>query len=557
MLRASTPGLYWRTVRHLRPVQIYGRILFRLARPRPQTAPAPPLRTRTGVWRTPARRAASMTGPRSFRFLNLDGNLDDLGWSHGSQDKLWLYNQHYFDDLNAINAPDRAQWHQSLIEDWIAHNTPGTGDGWDPYPTSLRIVNWLKWALAGNRLSKVAVHSLAVQTRWLMRRLEWHLLGNHLFVNAKALVFAGLFFEGSEPRAWLTKGLSILRREALEQILADGGQFELSPMYHALALEDVLDLTNVARCFPDALSGEAAAQAGAWSRLAGPMQVWLRALSHPDGEVAFFNDSAIGVAPSPAELERYAMTLGFPPPPAAPPLTLLGPSGYARINRGRASLIADVGRVGPDYLPGHAHADTLSFELSLDGRRLVVNSGTSVYGSGEERLRQRGTAAHSTLMLDAVNSSEVWGGFRVGRRARVFGVETLETSSAFALKAAHDGYAHLAGRPIHRRRWSLSDAGLTVVDDVSGAGMHHAAILFHFGPDVDVEAAAGGAFRIIDGNDGRELAVVTIDPVTDAAVIPTTWHPGFGLSRAASCLRIGRSGPVPYRHTTLFRWSSV
>jgi uncharacterized heparinase superfamily protein len=160
-------------------------------------------------------------------------------------------------------------------------------------------------------------------------------------------------------------------------------------------------------------------------------------------------------------------------------------------------------------------------------------------------------------MLDAVNSSEVWGGFRVGRRASVFDVRTLETSSAFELEAAHDGYAHLAGRPIHRRRWSLSDSGLTVVDEVSGAGTHEAAIHFHFGPDVGVEAAAGGAFRIIDANDGRELAVVTIDPAADAAVIPTTWHPGFGLSRPASCLRIGRSGPAPYRHTTVFRWSSV
>lgn len=557
MLRASTPGLYWRTVRHLRPVQIYGRILFRLARPRPQTAPAPPLRTRTGVWRAPARRAASMTGPRTFRFLNADGDLDALGWNHGGQEKLWLYNQQYFDDLNAQDASSRADWHRAIIADWLAHNPPGTGEGWEPYPTSLRIVNWVKWAISGNAFSQDAVDSLAVQTRWLMRRLEWHLLGNHLFANAKALVFAGLFFDGPEARVWLTRGLSILRREAPEQILPDGGQFELSPMYHTLALEDVLDLINIARCFPAALSGDEPAQAEAWSRLAGPMQVWLRTMSHPDGEVAFFNDSAIGVAPSPAELERYAMRLGFPPPSALPPVTLLEPSGYARIDQGRASLIADVGRVGPDYLPGHAHADTLSFELSLDGRRLLVNSGTSVYGSGEERLRQRGTAAHSTLMLDGVNSSEVWGGFRVGRRARVFGVKTLETSPAFEIEAAHDGYAHLAGRPIHRRRWSLSDAGLTVFDEVSGEGTHDAAILFHFGPDVAVEAGPEGAFRITDGNDGRELAVVTIDPVAEAAVVPTTWHPGFGLSQPAVCLRIGRSGPAPYRHTTLFRWSSV
>jgi hypothetical protein len=54
--------------------------------------------------------------------------------------------------------------------------------------------------------SAECVHSLAVQARHLSRRLEYHLLGNHLFANAKALVFAGLFFQGDEADAWLADG---------------------------------------------------------------------------------------------------------------------------------------------------------------------------------------------------------------------------------------------------------------------------------------------------------------------------------------------------------------
>ena len=113
----------------------------------------------------------------------------------------------------------------------------------------LRIVNWIKWFLAAQPdqvlPSRPGSHSLAVQTRWLRSRLEWHLLGNHLFANAKALVFAGLYFDGAEAQAWLVRGCAILARELPEQILADGGQFERSPMYHALALEDLLDLLNL------------------------------------------------------------------------------------------------------------------------------------------------------------------------------------------------------------------------------------------------------------------------------------------------------------------------
>ena len=264
---------------------------------------------------------------------------------------------------------ERRRWHLALLLRWVDENPPGVGNGWEPYPTSLRIVNWIKWALAqGSRaLSPECQHSLAIQARWLRRRLEYHLLGNHLFANAKALVFAGAFFVGlegvagavaREPASWLALGQRLLRRELAEQIVPDGGHFERSPMYHALLLEDVLDLINLAGAYPglfavagtgaevmdgtvaaarvDAVTGTVAV--AHWRATATAMLRWLAAMTHPD-----------------------------------------------------------VALIGPDYLPGHAHADTLSFELSLFGQRVIVNGGTSRYGSGPERLAERGTAAHSTV----------------------------------------------------------------------------------------------------------------------------------------------------------------
>ena len=62
-------------------------------------------------------------------------------WNAAERDKLWLYNLHYFDDLNAAQANQRTVWHRALIDRWIADNPPGQGNGWEPYPTSLRIVN--------------------------------------------------------------------------------------------------------------------------------------------------------------------------------------------------------------------------------------------------------------------------------------------------------------------------------------------------------------------------------------------------------------------------------
>lgn len=553
---ARAAELYFHTLRHLKPVQFYGRALFRLARPRPDLSPPPPLGTRSGQWVVPARRAPSLAGPGHFQFLNESGLLSETGWDDPRREKLWRYNQHYFDDLNARDAQNRRDWHMALIGEWIAGNPPGQGTGWEPYPLSLRMVNWIKWALAGNELPPDAIESLAIQARWLTRRLEWHLLGNHLFANAKALVFVGLYFAGDEASRWRDLGFRILEREFREQILPDGGQFERSPMYHALAIEDVLDLVNVCTCFASELNTAQVGQVMHWRETAPSMLRWLEAMCHPDGEIAFFNDAAIGIAPDKAELKRYARQLGLKATVRLEDIVWLRDSGYARLAREPAVLIADVGPVGPDYLPGHAHADTLSFEFSLHGQRIIVNSGTSQYGSGAERLRQRGTAAHSTLVLDGCDSSQVWSGFRVGRRARPFDVEVTETARALLLQAAHDGYTRLHGRPIHHREWQLAKGELKVRDTVSGVGGHRAEILFHLAPGLVPMQTDERTWQICSKATRGIHATVEFD-AADVKKIQSSWHPQFGLTLPSWALSASLSGPCPLEHQTVFRWGDL
>lgn len=484
-------------------------------------------------------RLPSLTDPESFVFLNRQGLLSEIGWDGPEPEKLWRYNQHYFDDLNARDAPARLEWHHALLADWVARNPPGKGTGWEPYPTSLRIVNWVKWALAGNELPPECHQSLAVQARWLSRRLEWHLLGNHLLANAKALVFAALYFDGPEAEKWLARGTAILHRELGEQVLPDGGHFELSPMYHALALEDMLDLLNILDANAGALPPTADALRDRIRERSPAMQRWLHAMSHPDGGIAFFNDAAFGIAPAAAGLDDYAGRLGLAParPPDPDPVVELPDSGYARLARGPAVLIADLARVGPDYLPGHAHADTLSFELSLHGHRVLVNSGTSVYGDGRERLRQRGTAAHNTVVVAGSDSSEVWSGFRVARRARPLQVRVADEGGRLIAEGAHDGYRRLPGRPVHRRRWTLTERHLEIADEVTPAAPAEAR--FHLHPAVEIvrEGAFHGHLRLPGGETVRwraEAAAIGVDAAT--------WHPEFGSSIANECLVLTLAG---------------
>jgi uncharacterized heparinase superfamily protein len=395
------------------------------------------------------------------------------------------------------------------------------------------VVNWVKWALGGQMLSQPWQASLAVQTRWLMRRLEHHILGNHLLANAKALVHAGLYFDGAEADRWYSRGMAIIERQLREQVLDDGAHFELSTMYHASALEDLLDLVNILSAFGRPVPDH-------WLSLVARMRNWLAVMTHPDGEIAFFNDAAFGAAPTQRDLAQYAHRLGLPAAQLAhTQLATLAASGYVRAALGPAYLICDCGPVGPDYQPGHAHADTLSFELSIGGRRVFVNSGTSQYGADAERQRQRGTGAHNTVIIDGADSSEVWSGFRVARRARADLRRASETQTSVCIEGSHDGYCRLAGKNEHFRRWVLDLHSLRIDDRLTGSFSAAEAHLF-LHPNVGVQPASDGAMILT--LEAREIARVSFDAAESVGVRPATWHPRFGVVIPNLCLVARFSG---------------
>jgi uncharacterized heparinase superfamily protein len=531
------------TIRYLRPIQIIGRLWFRIYSPSIKEQKALPLRSLHSPWLDGLMSSPSMSGSEQFHFLNKDGEL--LGkesWNDPFADKLWLYNLHYFDDLNANHATERVEWHRALIHRWIEENPPVFGNGWESYPVSLRVVNWIKWSLQGNEFEEAWHDSLVMQVRYLKKRLEYHLLGNHLFANAKALVFAGLYFSGEEAEEWLEKGLGILEREIPEQVLEDGGHFERSPMYHCIILEDILDLINVTQVYgmQDSLWSHVAH----WKSTAQRMRHWLGLMCHPDKEISFFNDATLGVAPTCIELEAYADHLGLEKTPKSEKtnkniINSLSDSGYIRIEKDNVVMLLDVGVIGPDYLPGHAHADTLSFELSLFNKRVIVNSGISCYGNSEERLRQRGTAAHSTVELNNENSSEVWSGFRVARRARPFDLKINEKQNEINVSCSHDGYRRLAGKPVHQRTWDVTDDGLLVTDRIEGEFIR-AIARFYLHPDVIVKYDQVNNIGALEYTDRKFADWSVSDGVVN--ILDTTYHSGFGLDVSNKMIEIVFNG---------------
>ena len=412
----------------------------------------------------------------TFEFLNQKKDLQFPPKWNGAKgvDLLWLYNLHYFEWIHELSFDDAKR----VVEDWIVNELPHRGSAsWAPYPTSLRILNWTQYFYYNHRdkltedqeLCSQLWKSLFCQATYLRHNLETHLLGNHLFENITAMAFLGACIGGTIGREWREIGEHELATEITEQFLPDGLHFELSPMYH-IRMTYLLYLLHS--------TGHSHLQ----DLVEAPLRRALLAVEkmcHPDGKIALFNDSTFGIYHEPNELIKHVSehlecrqkTNSNAEEQAADrdgswALKDAGYYGY-RDAEGNC-LVCDIGPIGPDYIPGHAHADLLSYELSLRSHRVIVDTGNFEYVIGARRDYARSTRAHNTIEINGTNQCDLWGAFRVGRRGYPKDVQFCDDARSFSLAGGHSGYERLPAKSHVKRRFELTQPiKLTVTDEIS------------------------------------------------------------------------------------------
>lgn len=402
-----------------------------------------------------------------FTFIGISHEFkDNIDWNYNSYGKLWNYNLTYFDFLQQedINREDGLK----LIQDFINFSEPIRGKKM-PFPISLRNVNFIKF-LSKNSIQNKDIDSFIFNQYYiLMDNLEYHILGNHLLENGFSLLFGSYYFEDERLYA---KAFEILTEELDEQILNDGAHFELSPMYHQIMLFRVLDCINLIKNSQwknqellEFLTQKAELMLG-----------WLKTITYENGDIPLFNDSAKGIAPTSEELFNYAKILDI-----TTKQVNLSDSGYRKMKNENYESVVDVGNIGPDYIPGHAHSDTFNFELYVHGQPIIVDTGISTYETNEERTLERSTSSHNTVEIDGENQTDVWGGFRVGRRAKV--IELDEDNHS--IRATHDGYKHKD--LLHQREWIFSKTRVKVTDIIKGETSNNCVSYLHFHPNIPVK----------------------------------------------------------------------
>ncbi len=400
-----------------------------------------------------------------FSFLNLEKTFDaTIDWNYPKYGKLWTYNLTYFDFLhqNGISKDDGLK----LIHDFIISSN-SLKDALEPFPISLRGINWIKFIVKNNIQNQTIDDSLYAQYEILRNNLEYHLLGNHLLENGFSLLFGAYYFK---DEVLYTTAKRILTAELQEQILSDGAHFERSPMYHQIMLYRILDCINLMQNN----LWKAQELLPLFQSKAAIMLGWLKTITYTDGTIPLLNDSTNGIAPTTTELTNYATALGI-----QAQNILLKESGYHKVVKEMYECIVDVGNIGPDYIPGHAHSDTFNFELHINGKPIIVDTGLSTYETNLRRNMERSTESHNTVMIDSKEQSEVWGGFRVGRRAKIIHLrEKIDV-----IEATHDGYKSIGA--MHTRKFSFQDHQITIEDSIESSKIHRCTAFLHSHPDVN------------------------------------------------------------------------
>lgn len=437
-----------------------------------------------------ASQIADLKGASAFRITP-----PSLAWERELHGFGWLRH------LAATEEEEAAATARDLVLEWIDIKKLSHGVAYEPEVIARRLISWISQAnmlledldarAYTQIMSSIGQQIVALRTTW--RNAPD---GVPRIVCLIALVLSGLAVSGHDRQ--LKEAEASLINELKRQILEDGGHVSRS----ASVLSDlILDLLPLGQCFGS-------------RTLPAPDEIndaikkslrFLRFMRLGDGMLARFNGVSTG---SPAAL---ATVLGYSGGDFDI-MPIARPSGYARLERGKTIIIADIGSPPPLELSTEAQAGALSFEMTSGRYLMFANSGFPGPADHDWDSAARATASHNTLCLAETSSSRLIRNEQLEslvdglpiRGPDTVTAEFVDGPSQAELNASHDGYLKRFGL-IHARRLALSSTGdrldgLDTLEPPKGTLRLKQdlpyAIHFHLHPDCRCRLAAHGTCRI-------------------------------------------------------------
>ena len=327
-----------------------------------------------------------------------------------SQSLLWKYNFFYCDFLLDSKIPNKNK--EKFINQY-SKEFIGQSPAKDPYVISLRLVNIIKWlSIDQKNISEALFENLQEQYFLLRKKIEFHLNGNHLLANIKALIFFEVAFSKDLINSSLLHWLDLLSDQLDKQILADGGHFELSPMYHNIILEDLIDLFLISKNNSHLMN--------ILMPYLKKMLRWSSIMKDTFGNIIYFHDSVTGVSLTFDQISNYLKQnqlnqfLDFQIQDEDGVIDL-NDSGFLNLKRFGFNVFFDSSNLKAKYISGHYHSSLFSIQLEIDGIPFISNPGISTYAVSKRRLDERSNYSHSCFSINNENTSNIWHAFRMAK----------------------------------------------------------------------------------------------------------------------------------------------
>ncbi len=273
------------------------------------------------------------------------------------------------------------------------------------------------------------------------------------------------------------------------------------------------------------------------------MELLLRSILHPDGQIPLLGDSAFDGVPDTVFWwgQGTVASVGDQRFVEAVTIVTIGHSrhrvttsdcpeemvNYAARMMSGDFLLFDTGPVGADELPAHAHCDLLGLEASIGGKRFLVDSGVFDYEDSEMRMYCRSTFAHNVLQIDGVDQCDVWSRFRMGYRGWPTSASHGVTDDGFHwCRATHNAYRRIGVSEVGRLVACREDGLWVIADWTSRArGRHRLTSRLHLHPDVVIEHVDEAGAKVSIGD--RQLLITGSGP--GRLVVDKGWYcPRFG-----------------------------
>lgn len=503
--------------------------------------------------------------------------------------RAWCFthNNEYVDELNR-------QWYG-----WQVANPYPMGINWS---SSLEVAfRSLSWLWVDHLLSDCArvpanfktdlLRALVLNARYIERYLSTYFSPNtHLLGEAVALFFVGTLCPAVESaKRWRDLGWGILLAEAQRQVHPDGVYFEQSLYYHVYALDfllharllaarnqfDVPDsfdmvlqkmlnvLSGVAQTgVPDGFGDDDGGRVfnprrNRSEHLTDPLAVGALVFGRTDLQrsaklteesIWLFGDVAVSALAESAHPDQKLKSVAFE---SGGIYVMASSADYA------GQIVIDAGPQGTAN-SGHGHADALGIQVSLDGRRWLVDAGTYSYVS-EDRDRFRGTSAHNTLRVNGADQAIPAGPFAWSAIPSVH-AETWIAGETFDLFAgSHSGYSRLSDPVIHRRFvFHLHGAFWLVRDVAEGRDYHDLETFWHFAPDLTVtkgdDILIAALTQAPPEKSGMRLVLLPVEaPDWTSEISPGFVSPAYGRKYSAPVVRCSARAKLPAEHAVLLR----